>query len=203
MNYTGPKVRLSRQLGIALTPKAAKIMEKRKNPPGQHGPEKAYRAGRISDYKRQLTEKQKLRAQYNIHERQMRNYYRQAIKSTGNTGEALVQLLETRLDAVVLRAGFARTIYAARQFVTHGHFTVNGRKIGLPGFRLFPGDVVAVKAASHTIPAFAQVRENRNTPPAYLEVNAQSLSAKLLKWPERAEAPVICEVQAVIEFYSR
>jgi small subunit ribosomal protein S4 len=203
MNYTGPKVRLSRRLGIALTPKAARVMEKRSGPPGQHGPAKAFRSVRLSDYKRQLTEKQRLRAQYNVHERQMRNYFRRALKSSGNTGEALIQLLESRLDALVLRAGFARTIYAARQFVTHGHITVNGRRVSLPGYRLSPGDALAVKAASQAIPAFAQAREASTSAPAYLEIERGQLSARFLRLPTRDEAPVICEVQAVVEFYSR
>src|SRR5919109_3077612 len=115
MKYTGPKVKLSRSLGIALTPKAAKYMERRPYPPGQHGAQKKHRRG--SDYKQQLLEKQRLRFQYNITERQMRNYFHKAERSRLNTGDALIQLLERRLDATVLHGGLAKTIYAARQYV--------------------------------------------------------------------------------------
>src|SRR5262244_3821610 len=111
MSYHGPKVRLSRRMGVALTPKAAKVMEHRSTPPGQHG---KGRKSEDSDYKKQLNQKQLLRFQYNIRETQMRRYYQMALKSRGNSAERLIQLLETRLDAVVLRAGFAKTIYAAR-----------------------------------------------------------------------------------------
>jgi hypothetical protein len=107
----GPKVKLARQLGIALTPKAAKVMENRPNPPGQHG---ATPKRKISGYKKQLIEKQRLRAQYNVSERQMENSFVEATRQTGNTGVRLLQLLEMRLDAVVLRGGFVRTIYGAK-----------------------------------------------------------------------------------------
>src|SRR4029079_2167436 len=118
----GPKVKIARALGIALTPKAARIMERRPNPPGQHG---ATTRRKVSDYKKQLLEKQRLRAQYNISERQLQNAFTEATRQSGNTGVNLVRLLEMRLDAVVMRAGFARTIYAARQAVVHGHVMVN------------------------------------------------------------------------------
>ena len=129
----GPKVRLARQLGIALTPKAAKVMENRPNPPGQHG---ATPRRKVSGYKKQLVEKQRLRAQYNVSERQLENAFGAATRQSGNTGIRLLQLLEMRLDAVVLRGGFVRTIYAARQAVTHGHVMVNGRKVDRPSRRL-------------------------------------------------------------------
>ena len=113
-------------------------MERRPNPPGQHG---AIPRRKVSGYKKQLVEKQRLRAQYNIGERQMQNAFAEAIRRTGNTGVRLLQLLEMRLDAVVLRGGFVRTIYAARQAVTHGHVKVNGEKVDRPSYRLKPGDM--------------------------------------------------------------
>ncbi len=113
MKYTRPKVKLSRQLGIPLTPKAIRFMERRSYPPGEHGETKR-RSAKMSDYKRQLLEKQRLHAQYNIHERQLRNYVKKATNKKGNAAENLIQILETRLDSIVLRAGLARTIYAAR-----------------------------------------------------------------------------------------
>ena len=120
MNFTGPKVKKSRALGVALTPKAAAGMRKRPTPPGQHGAARGRRR-RPSEYGVQLLEKQRLRFQYNISERQLRNYFRHATRRKGLTGETLLQSLETRLDALVLRARFARTIYQARQVVAHRH----------------------------------------------------------------------------------
>src|SRR5829696_7914092 len=147
----GPKVKIARALGLALTPKAGRIMERRPNPPGQHG---AAQRRKVSDYKKQLLEKQRLRAQYNISERQLRNAFVEAGRQPGNTGIRLLQLLEMRLDATVLRAGFVRTIYAARQAVTHGHVQVNGRKVDRPSRRLRPGDVVALSERSKDLAAF-------------------------------------------------
>lgn len=143
MKYTGPKVKLSRKLGFSLTPKARKYMDRKPYPPGQHGPIK--RRAKLSDYGRQLLEKQRLRLQYNVHERQMRNYFREASRLAGNTGDNLIQLLESRLDALVYRAGFAPTIYAARQYVRHGHIEVNGKKVDIPSYRVKPNDVIQVR----------------------------------------------------------
>lgn len=202
MKYTGPKVRLSRRLGIPLTPKAARIMERKPHPPGQHGPSQQYRRGRMSDYKRQLLEKQRLRAQYNISERQMRNYFRKAERAVGNTANRLIQLLETRLDAVVNRGGLAPTIYAARQFVSHGHIMVNGRRVNIASYQVKVGDVVSVKNKSRQIPAIVDAVESASPPP-YLEFSPDDMSVKLLYLPDREEVPVIGEVHLVIEFYSR
>lgn len=200
MNYIGPKVRLSRRVSVALTPKAAKVMEKRPNPPGQHG---GGRKGEESDYKRQLTQKQLLRYQYNIHEKQMKRYYQVASRGHGNPAEKLIQLLETRLDALVLRAGFAPTIYAARQYVSHGHFTVNGKRINIPSCRIQPGDVVAVRAKSREMGCFQGAADPiRNTPP-YIERVPVQMEVRLTRLPLLAETPIICEIQRVIEFYSR
>jgi small subunit ribosomal protein S4 len=125
VDRTRSKVRLSRSLGIALTPKAARHLERRPYPPGQHG--RRRRTG--SDYRARLLAKQRLRAQYNLSEAQLRLAMARALRSGGKTGESLLVDLETRLDALVLRAGFARTIYQARQAVSHGHVTVNGRRV--------------------------------------------------------------------------
>lgn len=200
MDRNGPKVRLSRQLGIAITPKAAKIMERRPGPPGAP---KGGRRRKISDYKRQLLEKQKLRAQYNVHERQMRNTFERAHRMEGNTGERVVQLLEQRLDALVLRAGFARTIYAARQFVNHGHITVDGHKVDIPSYRVQPGQSFAVRQKSFEMPAFDEARQPSATAPAYLEVDRNLLRARFTRIPELEEIPIICDVQAVVEYYNR
>jgi small subunit ribosomal protein S4 len=195
----GPKVRLARQLGIALTPKAARVMERRPNPPGQHG---ATPRRKVSGYKKQLVEKQRLRAQYNMSERQMSNAFAEAIRQSGNTGVRLLQLLEMRLDAVVLRGGFVRTIYAARQAVTHGHLRVNGKKVDRPSFRLKPGDVVSLADKSKEMVAFTGPLEVAR-PPAYLELDREKRSVRVREVPEREQIPIQCETSLVIEYYSR
>jgi small subunit ribosomal protein S4 len=195
----GPKVRLARQLGIALTPKAARVMERRPNPPGQHG---ATPRRKVSGYKKQLVEKQRLRAQYNMSERQLSNAFAEAIRQSGNTGVRLLQLLEMRLDAVVLRGGFVRTIYAARQAVTHGHVRVNGQKVDRPSFRLKPGDVVSLADKSRDMVAFTGPLEVAR-PPAYLELDREKRSVRVREVPEREQIPIQCETSLVIEYYSR
>ncbi len=200
MNYTGPKVRLSRRVGIALTPKATKIMEKRPNPPGQHG---AARKREESDYKRQLTQKQLLRYQYNIQEKQMKRYYQIASRGHGNPAEKLIQLLETRLDALVLRAGFAPTIYAARQCVSHGHVTLNGKPVNIASCRIQPGDAVAVREKSREMLCFQGAATAISNAPSYLERIPTQMEVRLTRLPLLNEAPIICEIQRVIEFYSR
>jgi len=201
VNYTGPKVKLSRQIGVPITPKAARIMEKRSYPPGQHGQAKQFRR-KVSDYGRQLMEKQKLRAQYNIHERQMRNYIDRATRKKGVTGDVLFQILESRLDAVVYRAGFARTIYAARQYVNHGHVLVDGKRVNLPAQEIQVGQTVSIKQKSRTMPNIQEAVSDAATP-SYLSLNKDNMAVQLVRLPQREEVPVICEVQLVVEYYSR
>jgi len=201
MNKTGAKVKLSRQLGIALTPKAARVMEKKPHPPGEHGRVQNFRR-KVSDYKRQLMEKQKLRAQYNIHERQLRNYFDKAQRKKGNTGDNLLQMLEMRLDAVVLRGGLARTIYAARQLVTHGHILVNGERVDVPGYTCKAGDVVAVKAKSQQLPGIQEALADSQQI-SYLSLDRNMATIRVNDLPQREYIPVICDVPLVIEFYSR
>jgi small subunit ribosomal protein S4 len=200
MNYTGPKVRLSRRVGIALTPKAAKVMERKKGGPGE--PRFRSRRRQMSDYGRQLLEKQRLRYQYNIPEKQLRNYFKKALSKHGNTGDLLIRMLETRIDACVLRAGLARTIYAARQYVSHEHFVVNGVKVKSPGFQLKAGDVLQVKEGSRRLACFREAL-SQAAPPVYLQVSKDELKAQLVNLPRREEIPVECDLGQVIEFYSR
>lgn len=201
MKYTGPKVKLSRALGIPLTAKAARVMETKPHPPGAHGRTQSFRR-KLSDYKRQLLEKQKLRAQYNIHERQLRNYYQKAIKAQGNTGENLLRMLELRLDAVVLRGGLARTIYAARQYVSHQHLLVNGKPVNIASYGTKVGDVITVKAKSQQLACFREAIADVQ-PVAYLALDKNTLSITVLATPQREEIPIICDLPQVIEFYSR
>ncbi|MBW8486664.1 30S ribosomal protein S4 [Actinomadura parmotrematis] len=201
MNNSRPKVRLSRALGIPLTPKSVKYFEARPYPPGEHGRSRKTE----SDYKVRLREKQRLRAQYNIREVQLRNAFAKAAKHEGKTGEALLVDLERRLDALVLRAGFARTIYQARQFVVHRHVLVNGQRVDRPSYRLRPGDVITIAERSRPMAPFqvaATGAHAENVPP-YLEVRHDAFAAQFVRLPERKEIPVICDEQLVVEHYSR
>jgi len=202
MKFIGPKVKLSRKLGIALTPKAVKYMEKRPYGPGQHGPGKRTLVPK-SEYGRQLLEKQRLRFQYNVSERQLRIYFQKALQSKERTNEALIQRLETRLDAIVLRAGFARTIFAARQYVDHGHVEVNGRRVNIPSYRVKAGDTVGIKAASQKLAPIVEAMASVPPSVPYVERDWQTMTAKLTRIPQRAEVPIICEVDKVVEFYSK
>ena len=199
------QVRLSRALGLALTPKAVKHFEKRPYPPGEHG-----RTARRkeSDYAVRLREKQRLRAQYGLREKQMTRVFEEARKESGLTGEAFVELLEMRLDALVLRSGFARTILQARQTVLHRHILVDGKIVDRPSFRVQPGQTLQIKPKSQaTVPfqvaAAGAHRDVLPAVPGYLEVQLEKLSSVLVRRPTRDEVPVTCEVQLVVEYYSR
>lgn len=200
MKHNGPKVKISRKLSVNITRKASKVTAKKPYPPGQHG--NSRRRPKQSDYGRQLLEKQRLRYQYNISEKQMRNYYKQATKLTGNTGDILVQLLESRLDALVCRSGIAPSIYAARQYVSHGHIYINGRRMNIPSYSVKVNEVISVKPKSRKN-EFFQDSIRSSAPPEYLDVSKADFSAKYLYVPERSEVPVECDVPLVIEFYSR
>ncbi|WP_019630094.1 30S ribosomal protein S4 [Actinomadura atramentaria] len=201
MNNPRPKVRLSRALGIPLTPKSVKYFEARPYPPGVHGRARKQE----SDYKLRLREKQRLRAQYNIREAQLANAFAKAAKAGGKTGETLLVDLERRLDALVLRAGFARTIYQARQFVVHRHILVNGRRVDRPSYRLRPGDVITVAERSRTMEPFqiAATGVHAENVPPYLDMRAEALAAQFVRLPERREIPIVCDEQLVVEHYSR
>ncbi|EKU47918.1 MULTISPECIES: 30S ribosomal protein S4 [Brevibacterium] len=197
--------RLSRALGLPLTPKAEKYFERRPYPPGEHG---RARRRNDSDYSVRLKEKQRLRAQYGIREAQMLKTYKEAKRLEGLTGENLVELLEMRLDALVLRAGFARTIAQARQFVVHRHITVDGQRVDRPSFRVKEGQTIQVHPKSADMDPFqvAAAGGHRDVLPAvpgYLDVNLEGLQATLLRRPKREEVPITADVQLVVEFYSR
>ncbi len=204
-SYHGPKARVQRRFGEVLIPrtKYQKILEKRPYPPGDHGKEKQYRSGRRSDYGLQLSEKQKLSFIFNIRETQMRRYFLRARKQPGNTGVNLLRLLERRLDNVVYRAGFAPTIWAARQFVKHGHVLVDGKRVDLPSFSVTPGQTVSVKESmrknQHVLDAMEGVAYNLN----YLQVDKNAFSARFAALPEREEIPVPVDEQLIVEFYTR
>jgi small subunit ribosomal protein S4 len=154
----------------------------------------------MSNYKRQLMEKQRLRAQYNVGERQLRNYFAEASRRGGNVGAALLQLLETRIDALVLRAGYARTIFAARQLVVHGHVKLNGRRVSFPSHAVKPGDQVALTEKARAIPQVVMAMEATRAP-SYLDLAGDG--ARLRELPEATQIPVTCQLPLVVEFYSR
>ena len=201
---TRSKTRLSRSLGIALTPKAAKYMEKRPYGPGQHGRTKRKSD---SDYAVRLREKQRLRAQYGIREAQLRKTFQEAKRTEGLTGETLVELLEMRLDALVLRAGFARTMAQARQLVVHRHILVDGQRVDRPSFRVKPGQMIHVHEKSERTEPFQVAAAGGHADvlpsvPEYLSVELDKLHATLVRKPKRAEVPVTCDVQLVVEYYA-
>lgn len=153
-----------------------------------------------------LLEKQRLRHQYDVSEKQLRAAFAEAVRQPGKTGENLVSLLQRRLDAVVLRSGLARTIYQARQMVVHRHITVDMGLVDRPSYRLRPGQVVHVRQRSHTKPPFVLAAAGAHAPastPAYLSVSLEDLRVTLLAEPQRQQVPVICDEQLVVEHYSR
>lgn len=201
---TRSKVRLSRALGVALTPKAARALEKRPYAPGEHG---RTRRKTDSDYAVRLREKQRLRAQYGLREKQLRIQFEEARRQPGLTGENLVELLEMRLDALVLRAGFARSTSQARQFVVHRHILVDGKIVDRPSYRVKPGQTIQVKARSEELEPFQVAAAGGHAEvlprvPGYLTVDLPTLTATLDRRPKRAEVPVTCDVQLVVEYYA-
>jgi small subunit ribosomal protein S4 len=200
MTYRGPKAKKSRRLGVAITPKSQRYLETRGFPPGQHG--KNRRPSKMSDYGRQLMEKQRIRFQYNMSEKQLRLAYERASRSQEPTPDVLIQSLESRIDTVVLRAGFARSIFAARQYVNHGHFQVNGKKVDVPSYQLKVGDVVAVREKSRNLDCFKNALAMAEKVP-YVTTSEADMSCRLSKLPDRSEVPVVGDVATVVEFYYR
>jgi small subunit ribosomal protein S4 len=198
--YTGPVTRKSRRLKVDLVG-GDRSFERRPYPPGQHG------RGRIkeSEYLLQLQEKQKARFTYGVLERQFRRYYEAASRTKGKTGEALLQLLEARLDNVVYRAGLARTRRQARQLVSHGHFIVNGKKVNVPSFQVSKFDIIDVKPKSlSTLPFVAAKESFGDRPiPGWLQVVQSNLRILVHQLPERAQIDVPVQEQLIVEYYSK
>ncbi len=204
-SYHGPKAKQQRRFGEVLVSrqKYQKIVEKRPYPPGDHGKEKQYRSGRRSNFGLQLDEKQKLSFIYNVRERQLRNYYKKADQMPGRTGENMLILLERRLDNVVYRAGFAATIWAARQFVGHGHIEVNGQRVDLPSYQVKPGDVVSIREKMRKNVQIMDLLQQGINTPVYISTNPDSFSSTFMRLPEQKEIPVTVDIQLVVEYYNR
>ncbi len=198
--YTGPMTRKSRRLGVDLVGGDA-AFEKRPYAPGQHG------RGRIkeSEYLLQLREKQKARFSYGVMEKQFYNYYVEASRRPGKTGDQLLMLLEGRLDNVVYRAGFARTRRHARQLVVHGHLLVNGKKVDIPSFQVSQYDIIDVKAKSLEMTPFVVARETHGdrVVPAWLEAVPGRMRILVHQLPVRAQIDVPVQEQLIVEFYSK
>ena len=200
--YTGPKDKLSRRFGVALFG-PTKALEHKNYPPGMHGPKGSRR--KQSDYSQALAEKQKLRFQYGVLERQFRRYFQIALTRRGVTGQILLQLLETRLDNVVFRLGFASSRSAARQLVCHGHVQVNGRKVDVSSYMLRPGDTISIKdkPSSRTLAA-RNLELTQITPvPDWLVLDKDGYSGTVSRIPTREEIQPIVNEQQIVELYSR
>ncbi len=206
--YTGPVCKLCRREGQKLYLKGERCygpkcsFERKEYGPGQHG---QGRRRKRSEYGLQLREKQKIRRIYGVLETQFRNYYEKASQQKGITGEALLSMLERRLDNVVYRIGFAPSLRAARQLVRHRHFTVNGRIVDIPSFVMEPGDVVTVKEKSRRLgvihDSLRRVKEGKLVP--YLELDKAKLEGRLTDLPNRSDMPIDVNEQAVVELYSK
>jgi small subunit ribosomal protein S4 len=200
--YTGPKSKISRRYGVALFG-PSKALERKNYPPGMHGPKGSRR--KRSDYSTALAEKQKLRFQYGLMERQFRRYFESALRKRGVTGETLLQMLETRLDNVIYRLGFANSRNAARQMVSHGHVMVNNRKVNVSSFNLRSGDVIVVKdrPASRRLATRNLELTQIQPVPDWLVVDKDQFQGKVMRIPSREEIAPIVNEQLVVELYSR
>ena len=197
--YTGAQYKKSRHLGFS-TLENGKELAKRPYAPGIHGQD---RRRKLSEYGVQLQEKQKVRFMYGLNEKQFAKTFKRATKMAGITGENLLQLLETRLDNVVYRMGLATTRRAARQVVNHGHITVNGIKVDIPSYTVKPGDVIAVKEQSLDHPAIKAAVEATLNRPAYVEFDANKLTGKYLRFPDRSELNPDINEALIVEYYNR
>jgi small subunit ribosomal protein S4 len=206
--YTGPVERLSRREGVELFLKGERALNGKSAlerrgpvPPGQHG---TRRGRRESIYGRQLREKQRAKRYYGVRERQFRRYIRAAARRReGRMGEQLLAMLETRLDNVVYRLGFASTRAQARQFVAHGHVLVDGRRVTIPSYGLRAGQTVTISAGSPVASLAAAATELTSAMPGWLQVDFDKLEGKVVRAPERSEISAPVDEQLIVEFYSR
>lgn len=201
--YRGPRMRILRRVQATLPGLTTRPLPPGALPLGMHPRPSGRR--KFSDHARRLNEKQKLRFHYGVSDRQLRAYYRRALASGGPTGEALLALLERRLDNVVFRLGFAPTIPAARQLVTHRHILVNGRRLTIPGYQVRPGETISVRPESRRIPAVRQeVERGRYALPSFLEkVPDDPFTGRVVGLPRREDVPFEVDESAALEYYAR
>ncbi len=195
--YLGPKVKLSRRVGVPIADIPKHTAKRQLTPPGMHG----YRGRRLRDYGIRLNEKQKLRYHYGVLEKQFRRYVHEASRRKGNTGEVLLQLLELRLDNVVRRAGYTRTVWAARQMVVHRHVQVNGHRADRPSMSVKPGDVVILRSRITNVAKDNMESMAGHIVPGWMEVNPAELSIRIIAPPTREEIPFDVNTNLIVEFY--
>jgi len=198
--YTGPKTKIARKFGEAIYGED-KHFERKKYPPGQHGNNR--RRGKKSQYAIQLTEKQKAKYTYGILEKQFRNLFEKASRQGGNTGEVLLQLVESRLDNVVYRFGLAPTRRAARQLVSHRHITVNGDVVNIPSYSLKPGDVVGVREKSKSLQVIQDSLAQNKSNYEWLKWNDAQMEGEFVNRPERVQIPENIQEHLIVELYSK
>lgn len=197
--YTGPKHRLARKVGVNVLDKTSNTLLRRLNlPPGIHGKK---RKRRLSEFGQQMQEKQKAKMTYGIMEKQLRNLVKKVQQRRGDTQEAILSLLETRLDNLVYRLHFAKTRYMARQFVSHGHVLVNGKKVTIPSYQVKVGDIVALSPKVSQNPQVVDSFKEGDVVLPYLE--REGLSGKLVRMPKREDIEVPFNLRPIIEYYSR
>jgi small subunit ribosomal protein S4 len=205
--YTGADCKRCRREKTKLFLKGSKCdgpkcpIEIRPYPPGEHGRNRP----KESEYLVQIREKQKAKRIYGVLEKQFENYYEEAARKRGMTGEALLQLLETRLDNIVYRAGFAKSRDMARQLVSHGHILVNGKKVDIPSYRVSESDIVEVRPKSRELTPFivARAEAGERTPPAWIEVIPDKMRVLVHTLPVRAQIDTLVQEQLIVEFYSK
>jgi small subunit ribosomal protein S4 len=202
---TGPQCKQCRREGQKLFLKGQRCLtekcgvERRSYPPGEHGRGRV----RASEYRQQLREKQKARRYYQILEKQFRNYYAKAARQPGVTGENLLQLLERRLDNVLVRLGFAASRRQARQLISHGHWMVNGKRVDIPSYQARPDDVITIRPESKAADVVRSATELTAVVPPWLQADHDALTAKVLRLPERSEIVAPVEEQLIVELYSK
>ncbi len=197
--YTGSTYRKSRRLGFSVL-ENGKELAKKPYAPGQHGND---RRKKLSDYGTQLQEKQKVRFMYGVNEKQFRKIFDEAGKLKGVHGENFLRLLESRLDNLVYRMGFANTRKAARQLVNHGHITVNGNKVDIPSYRCVPGDVITLKEKSLEHPAVKATLENVHNRVEFVTFDDKKKTGTYVRYPERSELNADINESLIVEFYNR
>ncbi len=202
MRYTGPKARLCRREGVNLfgPEKYTKIMQRRNSAPGATA---TARPKKLSEFGKQLREKQKVKRMYGISEKQFRKYFQKAARSKGVTGNRLLQLLELRIDNVLFRAGFALTRPQSRQFVSHRQFLLNGKRVDVPSIFVKPGDVISVRDRFDNNPVLTNLSDRQKFVPQWMQVDPSKKTITITRLPENTELEAAIAIHLIVEFYSR
>ena len=200
-HFTGPRCKIARRFKEPIFGNEGKTLEKRPNPPGQHG---ANKRRKVSEYGQQLAMKQKAKAIYGMREKQFRLFFERAKSKAGVTGDAMLAMCETRLDNIVYRLGFSPTSAGARQLVTHRHVTVNGKVCGIPSYIVRPGEVVSVREKDRDMIAVVDsLKQHKSPAVTWLAWDEATMQGTLISTPERVEIPESIDMQLIVEFFSR